>query len=47
MGPARVPADDIADAQNFRVWLWDNDGPGQDFPTGDTAQSIPDISLWR
>ncbi len=47
MDPARVPADDIAEAQHFLVRLWDNDEAGQDFPTGHIAQGIPDIVLRR
>jgi hypothetical protein len=47
MGPALVPADDIAEAQVFQVRLWDNDEPDQDFPASTIAQDVPDIVLRR
>src|SRR5438093_11812301 len=43
MGPALVTADAIADPQNLRVRLWNNDEPGHDFPTSDMAHPIREL----
>jgi 2-keto-4-pentenoate hydratase/2-oxohepta-3-ene-1,7-dioic acid hydratase in catechol pathway len=43
MGPALVTADEIADPQNLRVRLWNNDEPRHDFPTSDMAHPIREL----
>ena len=43
MGPALVTADEIADPQDLRVRLWNNDDPRHDFPTSDMAHRIPEL----
>jgi 2-keto-4-pentenoate hydratase/2-oxohepta-3-ene-1,7-dioic acid hydratase in catechol pathway len=43
MGPALVTADDIADPQNLRIRLWNNDEPRHDFPTSDMAHPIREL----
>lgn len=43
MGPALVTADEIADPQNLRVRLWNNNEPRHDFPTSDMAHPIREL----
>ena len=43
MGPALVTADEIADPQDLRVRLWNNDDPRHDFPTSDMAHPIREL----
>lgn len=43
MGPALVTADEMADAQNLRIRLWNNDEPRHDFPTSDMAHPIREL----
>lgn len=43
MGPALVTADEVADPQNVRVRLWNNDEPRHDFPTSDMAHPIREL----
>src|ERR671918_1392147 len=43
MGPALVTADEIADPQNLRIRLWNNDEPRHDFPTSDMAHPIREL----
>jgi 2-keto-4-pentenoate hydratase/2-oxohepta-3-ene-1,7-dioic acid hydratase in catechol pathway len=43
MGPALVTADEIADPQNLKIRLWNNDEPRHDFPTSDMAHPIREL----
>jgi 2-keto-4-pentenoate hydratase/2-oxohepta-3-ene-1,7-dioic acid hydratase in catechol pathway len=43
MGPALVTADELADPQNLRIRLWNNDEPRHDFPTSDMAHPIREL----
>jgi 2-keto-4-pentenoate hydratase/2-oxohepta-3-ene-1,7-dioic acid hydratase in catechol pathway len=43
MGPALVTADEIADPQNLRIRLWNNDEPRHDFPTSDMAHPVREL----